>query len=136
MIEKIKKRITYLQNQIDENNRVKEDNFKLWDEVDNMTYATEQSRLKNEQSFLKSLIKENISDSSVVGILWSSGTKEFITSCDGGFCTTNIKNGVHRSTIVEKSKQKLIDRFNSKNVLTLEVFTFDTEKDLYKWLSE
>ena len=136
MIEKIKKRIAYLQNQIDENNRVKEGNFERWDEVDNMTYATEQSRLKGEQRFLESLIKVNVLDSSIVGILWSSGTKEFITSCEGGFCATNIKNGVHYNKIVEKSKQNLIDRLNSKNVFTLEVFTFDTEKELYKWLSE
>ena len=73
MIEKIKKRIAYLQSQIDENNRVKEDNFELWDEVDNMTYATEQSRLKSEQSFLKSLIKENISDDNIISVLWNKG---------------------------------------------------------------
>ena len=116
MIEKIKKRIAYLQNQIDET-----------------THSVEQYNLKSEQRFL---IKENISDDSIIGILWSSGTKEFITSCEGGFCSINIEDGIHSSKIVENSKQKLIDRFNSKNVLTLEVFTFDTEKELYKWLSE
>ena len=73
MIKKIKKRIAYLQSQIDENNRVKEDNFELWDEVDNMAYVTEQSRLKSEQSFLKSLIKENISDDNIIKVLWNKG---------------------------------------------------------------
>lgn len=136
MIEKIKKRIAYLQNQIDENNRVKEDDFEFWGLIDETAHSIEQYNLKSEQRFLKSLIKDNVSDSSIVGILWSSGTKEFITSCEGGFCSINIEDGIHSSKIVEKSKQKLIDIFNSKNVLTLEVFTFDTEKELYKWLSE
>ena len=80
---------------------------------------------------------EEVKDDHIIGILWSTGRKNFlIQSDDKEYCTTTINSGICNNTIREKSKKELLKRFLSKNVLTLEIFVFDTEKELYKWLSE
>ena len=80
---------------------------------------------------------EEIKDDHIIGVLWSSGSKNFlIQSDDKEYCTTTVNNGIYSNTIKEKSKKELLKRFLSKNVLSLEIFVFDTEKELYKWLSE
>ncbi len=80
---------------------------------------------------------EEIKNDHIIGVLWSSGSKNFlIQSDDKEYCTTSVKDGICSITIKEKSKKELLKRFLSKNVLTLEIFVFDTEKELYKWLSE
>ena len=80
---------------------------------------------------------EDIKDDHIIGILWSSGSKNFlILSDDKEYCTTTVNNGIYSNTIKEKSKKELLKRFLSKNVLSLEIFVFDTERELYKWLSE
>ena len=80
---------------------------------------------------------EEIKNDHIIGVLWSSGSKNFIIQSDyKEYCTTSVKDGICNNTVRESSKQNLIDRLNSKNVLTLEIFVFDTEKELYKWLSE
>ena len=80
---------------------------------------------------------EEIKNDHIIGILWSSGSKNFlIQSDDKEYCTTTVNNGIYSNTIKEKSKKELLKRFLSKNVLSLEIFVFDTEKELYKWLSE
>jgi len=80
---------------------------------------------------------EEIKDDHIIGVLWSSGSKNFlIQSDDKEYCTTTVNNGIYSNTIKEKSKKELLKRFLSKNVLSLEIFIFDTEKELYKWLSE
>ena len=80
---------------------------------------------------------EEIKNDHIIGVLWSSGSKNFlIQSDDKEYCTTSVKDGICSRTIKEKSKKELLKRFLSKNVLSLEIFVFDTEKELYKWLSE
>lgn len=81
---------------------------------------------------------EEIKDDHIIGILWSSGSsKNFLIQSDyKEYCTTSVKDGICSNTIKEKSKKELLKRFLSKNVLSLEIFVFDTEKELYKWLSE
>ena len=80
---------------------------------------------------------EEIKDDHIIGVLWSSGSKNFlIQSDDKEYCTTTVNNGIYSNTIKEKSKKELLKRFLSENVLSLEIFVFDTEKELYKWLSE
>ena len=80
---------------------------------------------------------EEIKDDHIIGVLWSSGSKNFlIQSNDKEYCTTTVNDGIYSNTIKEKSKKELLKRFLSKNVLSLEIFVFDTEKELYKWLSE
>ena len=80
---------------------------------------------------------EDIKDDHIIGILWSSGSKNFLIQSDyKEYCATSVKNGIYSNTIKEKSKKELLKRFLSKNVLSLEIFVFDTEKELYKWLSE
>ena len=80
---------------------------------------------------------EEIKNDHIIGVLWSSGSKNFlIQSNDKEYCTTTVNDGIYSNTIKEKSKKELLKRFLSKNVLSLEIFVFDTEKELYKWLSE
>ena len=86
---------------------------------------------------VREIIIEDIKDDHIIGILWSSGSKNFlIRSDDKEYCTTTVNNGIYSNTIKEKSKKELLKRFLSKNVLSLEIFVFDTERELYKWLSE
>ena len=80
---------------------------------------------------------EEIKDDHIIGVLWSSGSKNFlIQSDDKEYCTTTVNDCICSNTIKEKSKKELLKRLLSKNVLSLEIFVFDTEKELYKWLSE
>ena len=80
---------------------------------------------------------EEIKNDHIIGVLWSSGSKNFlIQSDDKEYCTTTINSGICSNTIKENSKKELLKRLLSKNVLSLEIFVFDTEKELYKWLSE
>lgn len=80
---------------------------------------------------------EEIKNDHIIGVLWSSGSKNFlIQSDDKEYCATSVKDGICSNTIKEKSKKELLKKFLSKNVLSLEIFVFDTEKELYKWLSE
>ena len=80
---------------------------------------------------------EEVKNDHIIGILWSTGSKNFlIQSDDKEYCVTTVNNGIWSNTIKEKSKKELLKRFLSKNVLSLEIFVFDTEKELYKWLSE
>ena len=80
---------------------------------------------------------EEIKNDHIIGVLWSSGSKNFlIQSDDKEYCTTSVEDGICSNTIKEKSKKELLKRFLSKNSLSLEIFVFDTEKELYKWLSE
>ena len=80
---------------------------------------------------------EEIKDDHIIGILWSTGRKNFLIQLDyREYCATTINSGICDNTIREKSKKELLKRFLSKNVLSLEIFVFDTEKELYKWLSE
>ena len=80
---------------------------------------------------------EEIKNDHIIGVLWSTGSKNFLIQSDyKEYCTTSVKDGICSNTIKEKSKKELLKRFLSKNVLSLEIFVFDTEKELYKWLSE
>ena len=80
---------------------------------------------------------EEIKNDHIIGILWSTGSKNFLIQSDyKEYCTTSVKDGICSRTIREKSKKELLKRLLSKNVLSLEIFVFDTEKELYKWLSE
>ena len=80
---------------------------------------------------------EEIKNDHIIGILWSSGSKNFLIQSDyKEYCTTSVKDAICSNTIKEKSKKELLKRLLSKNVLSLEIFVFDTEKELYKWLSE
>ena len=80
---------------------------------------------------------EEVKDDHIIGVLWSTGSKNFLIQSDyKEYCTTSVKDGICSNTIKEKSKKELLKRFLSKNVLSLEIFVFDTEKELYKWLSE
>ena len=80
---------------------------------------------------------EEIKDDHIIGILWSTGSKNFLIQSDyKEYCTTSVKDAICSNTIKEKSKKELLKRLLSKNVLSLEIFVFDTEKELYKWLSE
>ena len=86
---------------------------------------------------VREIIIEDIKDDHIIGILWSSGNKDFlIQSDDKEYCAISVKDGICSNTIKEKSKKELLKRFLSKNVLSLEIFVFDTERELYKWLSE
>ena len=80
---------------------------------------------------------EEVKDDYIIGVLWSSGSKNFLIQSDyKEYCTTSVKDGICSNTIKEKSKKELLKRLLSRNVLSLEIFVFDTEKELYKWLSE
>ena len=80
---------------------------------------------------------EEIKNDHIIGVLWSSGSKNFLIQSDyKEYRATSIKDGICSNIIKEKSKKELLKRFLSKNVLSLEIFVFDTEKELYKWLSE
>ena len=80
---------------------------------------------------------EEIKNDHIIGVLWSTGRKDFlIQSDDKEYCTTSVKDGICNNTIREMSKKELLKRLLSKNVFSLEIFVFDTEKELYKWLSE
>lgn len=80
---------------------------------------------------------EEIKNDHIIGILWGINNKNFLIQSDNKeYCTTSVKEGICSRTIREKSKKELLKRLLSKNVLSLEIFVFDTEKELYKWLSE
>ena len=80
---------------------------------------------------------EEIKNDHIIGVLWSSGSKNFLIQSDyKEYCKTSVKDSICSNTIKEKSKKELLKRLLSKNVLSLEIFVFDTEKELYKWLSE
>ena len=54
---------------------------------------------------------EEIKDDHIIGVLWSSGSKNFlIQSDDKEYCTTTINSGICNNTIREKSKKRTIKK--------------------------
>ena len=52
---------------------------------------------------------EEIKNDHIIGILWSSGSKNFlIQSDDKEYCTTTVNYGICSNTIKEKSKKRTI----------------------------
>jgi len=81
---------------------------------------------------------DNITNTSIVGIKWESGSKIMIVSTPDGFCglsndvRPNVLSVWHEAT-VQGYLTRALNQGNNRNSTA---YVFDTTSELYKWMSE
>jgi hypothetical protein len=89
--------------------------------------------LKQEES----VSLEEISNTSIIGIEWESGSKCMIINTPEGFCSISNEN---RPNILgvwyAKSTKEYVERaLNQGNNTNSKAFVFETPSQLFKWMS-
>ena len=89
--------------------------------------------LKQEES----VSLEEISNTSIIGIEWESGSKCMIINTPEGFCSINNENRPNILSVwYANSTKEYIERaLNQGNNTNSKAFVFETPSQLFKWMS-